>query len=165
MVDLGIRKARAADAEELTALLNEIIAAGGTTAMEVALSPAEFREWFIDGPSVFACHVAETDGRLAGFQEISRYGDLPEGWADIGTFSRIRPKIPGVGTALFAATLTAARSLDIEFINATIRADNSGGLAYYGKMGFETYSTTKDVPLRDGTPVDRINKRYRVASA
>ncbi|MDR7146271.1 L-amino acid N-acyltransferase YncA [Rhizobium sp. BE258] len=162
MVDISIRKAIADDAGELTGLLNEIIAAGGTTAIEVALSPAEFREWFIDGPSVFACHVAETDNGLAGFQEISRYGDLPDGWADIGTFSRKHPKIPGVGTALFAATLAAARSLDMEFINATIRADNTGGLAYYAKMGFETYGITKDAPLLDGTPVDRINKRFQV---
>jgi len=162
MVDLNIRKATADDAGELTDLLNEIIAAGGTTAMEVALSPAEFRKWFIDGPSVFACHVAETDRGLAGFQEISRYGDLPDGWADIGTFSRKHPKISGVGTALFAATLAAAPMLDIQLINATIRADNIGGLAYYAKMGFETYSITKDVPLLDGTPVDRISKRFQV---
>jgi len=165
MVDLRIRKARAADADELTALLNEIIAAGGTTAMEEPLSPDQLRDWFIDGQSALTCHLAETDDGLAGFQFLSLYPDLPKGWADIGTFSRISPKIPGVGTALFAATLKAARSLDIEFINATIRADNSGGLGYYGKIGFETYSTTKDVPLSDGTPVDRINKRYKVASA
>jgi hypothetical protein len=50
----------------------------------------------------------------------------------------------------------------MEFINATIRADNTGGLAYYAKMGFETYGITKDVPLLDGTPVDRINKRFQV---
>lgn len=162
MVDLRIRKARAADADELTMLLNEIIAAGGTTAMEESFSPDQLRDWFIDGQSALTCHVAETDDVLAGFQFLSLYPDLPEGWADIGTFSRMHPKIPGVGTALFAATLAAARSLDMEFINATIRADNTGGLAYYAKMGFVTYSVTKDVPLLDGTPVDRINKRFQV---
>lgn len=165
MAQLFIRKAVAGDAVELTDLLNEIIAAGGTTAMEEPLSPAEFREWFIDGPLVYACHVAETESGLAGFQEISRYGDLPDGWADIGTFSRRHPKIPGIGTTLFKATLAAARTLGIEALNATIRADNTGGLAYYEKMGFETYSTTKDVPLRNGRPVDRINKRYSIKAA
>jgi ribosomal protein S18 acetylase RimI-like enzyme len=72
------------------------------------------------------------------------------------------PKIRGVGTALFAATLSAAEELNIEFINATIRADNTGGLAYYEKMGFRTYRTLESIPLRDGTLVDRIQKRYAV---
>jgi hypothetical protein len=40
--------------------------------------------------------------------------------------------------------------------------DNRVGLAFYEKMGFRTYETLRRVPLRDGTPVDRILKRYDV---
>lgn len=157
-----IRKAVPADAAELADLLNEIIRAGGTTALETELSAQEFDDWFISGQYRLACHVAEADGLLYGFQSLSLYGDVPPGWADIATFARIAPKKHGVGTALFAATRKAAEELGLAVINATIRADNVSGLAYYGKMGFETYKTVQAVPLMDGTLVDRVKKRYAV---
>lgn len=162
---MHIRKATPSDATELAGLLNEIIRAGGTTALETELSPDEFDDWFITGQYALACHVAEADGMLYGFQSLSLFGAPPPGWADIATFARIAPKRKGVGTALFAATLRQARDLGLNAINATIRADNVSGLAYYDKMGFETYHRVKQVPLADGTPVDRVKKRYVVAGA
>jgi L-amino acid N-acyltransferase YncA len=155
-----IRKAVPPDAAELAALLNDIIRAGGTTAIETELTPAEFDDWFISGQYALACHVAEADGLLYGFQSLSRYGNPPPGWADIATFARIAPKKPGVGRALFAATRAAAEGLGIRLINATIRADNVSGLGYYGKMGFEDYDRVVGVPLSDGTLVDRVKRRF-----
>ena len=43
-----------------------------------------------------------------------------------------------------------------------IRDSNESGLAYYSKIGFIDYSVNKAVPLNDGTPVDRISKKYAV---
>ncbi|MBB3464114.1 L-amino acid N-acyltransferase YncA [Rhizobium sp. BK377] len=163
MTQLTIRKATVDDAEELCRLINEIIEAGGTTALQDPFSPEILADWFISGEFAIVCHVAQAGSGLTGFQFLSRYGDLPEGWADIGTFARQSPKISGVGTALFAATLSAAEERNIDVINATIRADNAGGLAYYEKMGFRTYNTLEKVPLNDGTPVDRIQKQYQVS--
>lgn len=160
---MNIRTAMPADAEELSSLLNEIIRAGGTTALETPLSVGEFTEWFISGEFTLACHVAELGGALVGFQSLSIYGGLPPGTADIATFARMNPKVKGVGSALFPATRAAAEKLGLDFINATIRADNVGGLAYYGRMGFESYDRQIQVPLLDGTPVDRIKKRFAVS--
>ena len=160
---MKIRKAVSADAEELSALLNEIIRTGGTTAIETPLSVAEFDEWFIDGEFPLACHVAALDNTLVGFQSLSIYGGPPKGSADIATFARMTPKTKGVGVALFPATRLVAEKLGLEFINATIRADNASGLAYYEKIGFETYDRLIQVPLLDGTPVDRIKKRFVLA--
>lgn len=162
MAQLTIRQAGIDDAEELCGLINEIIAAGGTTALEDPFSPELLADWFISGEFAIVCHVAQAGPGLAGFQFLSHFGELPKGWADIGTFARQNPKTPGVGTALFTATLSAAEERNIEVINATIRADNTGGLAYYEKMGFRTYNILEKVPLNDGTPVDRIQKQYRV---
>ena len=64
------------------------------------------------------------------------------------------------GTALFERTKAAARALGLVAIGATIRADNHSGLPFYEKMGFRTYDVARAVPLGDGTPVDRIRKRY-----
>lgn len=157
---MRIRKAVSSDAEELSVLLNEIIRAGGTTAIETPLSAAEFADWFIDGAFPLVCHVAELDGTLLGFQSLSVFGDPPKGSADIATFARLNPKTKGVGTALFPATRAAAEKLGLAFINATIRADNVSGLAYYTAMGFEDYDRKVAVPLLDGTPVDRVKKRF-----
>ena len=159
-----IRRAVPADAAELAGFLNEIIRAGGMTAIETELTPDAFDDWFISGRHPLACHVAGADRMLFGFQSLSLFGDPPAGWADIATFARLAPKKKGVGTALFAATRKAAEARGLEAINATIRADNVSGLAYYAKMGFETYETVEGVPLMDGTLVDRVKKRYLLAA-
>lgn len=161
---LQIRAASLADASALTTLLNNIIEIGGTTALEAPLSHSAFAAHFLIGPQVLNCFVAEDEATktLLGFQSLERNRDLPEDWGDIATFARPAPKTPGVGTVLFASTLVRARDLGLTTINATIRADNRAGLAFYEKMGFATYGVVEAVPLNDGTPVDRISKRYLV---
>lgn len=157
---LTIREATEADAGELVALLNEIVRQGGTTAIEEQLSQADFALWFLSGPDCVACHVAVLpDASIAGFQALARSQALPEDWVSIATFTR-RPRVPGVGSALFPVTRDFARHSAVTMINATIRADNVGGLAYYAKLGFVDYSVAAGVALSDGTPVDRISKRY-----
>ena len=79
---------------------------------------------------------------------------------DIATFDRIGSPVRGVSTTLFDATKAVAKEAGLTAINATIRADNVPGLGYYSKMGFVDYSVAKVVPLSDGTPVDRISKKY-----
>jgi L-amino acid N-acyltransferase YncA len=161
-VGFRIRPAEPDDAVALCAILNSIIAIGGTTAMEVPLGLAEFVGYFLEGEDVLSCFVAEdrATARRLGFQGLSRHPELPQDWADIGTFTGVAPKTPGVGTALFAATRGWARAHGVAVVNAAIRADNRGGLAYYEKMGFRQYQVLTGVPLRDGTPVDRIFKKY-----
>lgn len=158
---LTIRDAVPADAAPLCEILNFIIEVGGTTALETLLTPAEFSQVFLDGERCLACSVAaEREAEsLSGFQALSRHPDLPNDWGDIATFARLEPKTPGVGTALFAHTREKARHLGLGAINATIRADNQSGLAYYQKMGFQTYRTIPGIPLKSGTPVDRVLKR------
>jgi L-amino acid N-acyltransferase YncA len=161
-----VRPARPEDAPALCKLLNEIIRIGGTTAHETPFEVAGFAEQFLHGPGCLGCLLAEeaAGGPPLGFQALERHGGLPEGWADIATFARPEPKVPGVGRALFAATVERARALGLMAINAMIRADNAGGLAYYARMGFEQYAVARAVPLADGTPVDRLSKRYRLVA-
>ncbi len=162
---IRIRHSKISDASQLCDLLNAVIRIAGTTAFEIPLTVVEFTEYFLAGPRLMSCVVAEDEktGVLWGFQSLERSPELPEDWADIATFARAEPKIPGIGAALFAATRLRSRELGLRAINATIRADNTGGLAFYEKMGFENYNIAKSVPLKDGTPVDRISKRYWVS--
>ena len=162
---IKIRRATSADAPHLCEILNEIVAIGGTTALEIQLTTAEFDNDFISGPGCIFCHVAQAaDGTALGFQVLQRNSDLPDDWGDIGTFTRRTPRTPSVGTALFQQTKKAAREHGVSVINATIRADNYAGMPFYEKMGFATYKIVKAVPLKDGTPVDRVFRRYTIDS-
>lgn len=157
---LHIRPVRAKDAAELAGLLNAIIARGGTTAFETPFTPERLREAYLIGPTVHCCFVAEADGCLLGFQTLGTQPFLPAHVGDIATFTRVGGTQGGVGSALFAATCERARSLGLTAINATIRGDNTGGLTFYSRMGFIDHEIVPAVPLKDGTPVDRIRKRF-----
>ena len=158
---LTVRPTVNADVDGMRTLLNEIIRVGGTTAITNELSPDETREWFIFSEAVVTCFVAvDSDGAIVGFQSLSKYASLPAEWVDIATFaSRSRHK-SGVGSALFARTREAASRLGFSAINATIRVVNEGGLAYYSRMGFETYLVEEGDPQAQGRVFNRVHKRF-----
>ena len=160
MSGFAVRDARPDDAAGLCALLNDIVRKGGTTARLEPMSVAAFDDWYISGAHVPACQVAVAGEERLGFQGLSTFYPLPGGWVDIGTFTRRDNPVRGVGAALFAATKLRAAALGFRVINATIRADNVPGLAYYARMGFRDYRVDAGVPLADGRPVDRINRRF-----
>jgi L-amino acid N-acyltransferase YncA len=160
ITDILVRPASIEDVSQMCELLNEIIQAGGTTAIEMPLNSDEFIDHYLRSEGHINCCLAEYEnGPVLGFQLLQRREKLPAGWADIATYARIRPKVRGIGTALFSYSKTYAEEVGIVGINATIRADNSGGIAYYEKMGFRTYSIAKDVPLANGRLADRVSKR------
>ena len=145
-------------------VLNPHIIEGRSTAHQTLFDPERMRCHYIATPFLITCHVAQIDGTIVGFQSLEgpdpAYGNTPDGWAFIASFVAPGHGGQGIGTALFTATLDAARAAHVRTIDATIRADNVSGLAYYTAMGFTDYDRQKDVPLTDGTPVDRIRKRY-----
>jgi L-amino acid N-acyltransferase YncA len=159
-VAMIVRPATLHDTPAMSALLNAIIRRGGTTAFEEEKAPEEVADWYLTGPHALLCHVAEDQGRIIGYQTVSRYGDLPPGWGDIGTFVDIGLQRSGAGAALFAATTQAARTKGLTTINATIRADNVPGLGYYARRGFTDYAADPDWALANGTIVGRISKRF-----
>ncbi len=156
-----IRPATLSDAAQMTDLLNEIVRIGGTTALLEEVS-IETTKTFIETLKTTGCiHVAcdKSSGDLLGYQSLEYYDDLPKTLGIIATFSKVGGTKRGIGTALFATTRAAAPALGFTEIDATIRADNTGGLAYYSKMGFEDHSMGEPVQLNDGSTVDRISKR------
>ena len=178
---IRVRPAGHDDAPALRALLDAIVRRGGTTAIEHTPGVLEFADWFIDGEGCLTCFVAEADVDTArraergtddgpgagpddaaplGFQAIGTHDALPVGCGDIATFVRVGHAGHGIGRALFERSLSRARELGFEALNATIRADNAGGLAFYAGLGFVEHDVARGVPLSDGTPVDRVSMRY-----
>jgi L-amino acid N-acyltransferase YncA len=153
---MKIRPATPADAAQMTALLNAIIAIGGTTAHQHPKSEAKVRHDYIDGPDCITAVVAEKDGALLGWQTIGWW----QGEAHIGTFVAPGTQARGIGTGLFKATLTAAKAAGLTEIHATIRADNTPGLAFYARIGFTDYAHDPHWALDDGQKVGRISRRF-----
>ena len=157
--EISVRATLAEDVPELCALLNEIIAIGGTTAITEPLTEESFAVWAVNRPDGVSCVTAVgEDGVLLGFQTLYRAPPPQEDWGIIATFARAEPKVRGVGSKLFQATKQRAIAAGLHAIDATIRADNVSGLAFYTKMGFQDHSVAKDVPLTEGYSVDRVTK-------
>ena len=163
-----IRPANVTDAADMVAVLNPIIAAGGTTAHQRPFDEARMRDQYIAPSDNVSCMVAELDGTVIGFQSLvwpDEDDDLfTQRWAFIASFVASEAAGKGVGQKLFAATKEAATAAGVRTIDATIRADNVPGLKYYTGLGFADYDRRVAVPLRDGTVVDRIRKRYDLAT-
>lgn len=150
-----IRPASAADAPGMSAVQNEIFEAG---LRKSAVTVEGVLATYVEHEHRIECSIAlDEDGRILGFQSL-RYAaagnefGVEEGWGIIGTHISPSAARRGIGAALFAATLSAARRFGLQNIDADIPADNAAGLAYYEAMGFRTYRSG------EGT----IGKVYRI---
>jgi RimJ/RimL family protein N-acetyltransferase len=163
-VPLTTRLARRDDAPEMVEILNRIIQTGGTTAHEIAYTRQRMRADYIEARAGICCIVALRNGEIVGFQSLEwpyeGGDDFHADWGIIATFVKSGLTCGGIGAALFQATRMVAAHSGVTAIDATIRADNAGGLRYYAKMGFVDYARQRDARLRDGTPVDRVRKRF-----
>jgi ribosomal protein S18 acetylase RimI-like enzyme len=137
-----IREAAVSDAEAMSDVLRELVAAGKRTTSadtDFALSH------YILHPQRLHSFVAIDDhDRILGFQSLKRAHDgnpyeTPVGWGIIGTHVRPSAARMGVGSRLFAATLEGAREAELPAIEAYIGEENSAALAYYEALGLRTY--------------------------
>jgi L-amino acid N-acyltransferase YncA len=151
-----IRPATPADAPAMAAILNAIIAIGGTTAHEEPKAESKVLRDYITGTDVLACSVAEQGGTVIGWQSAGWYHGHP----DIGTFVQPGVQAKGIGAQLFALTCATLRARGITYIHAIIRADNVPGLAYYARMGFRDIAHDPDYTLRNGTKVGRVTRQF-----
>jgi ribosomal protein S18 acetylase RimI-like enzyme len=124
---------------------------------------------YIAPPRLASCVTAWEGDRLVGFQMLewpdpdwTDWGSVPADWGLIASFVARGAQGRGAGRAMFVATLDIARAVGMAAIDATIRADNRAGLAYYTGLGFVDYDRVTGVPLGDGTKVDRIRKCYAI---
>ena len=152
------RPMAADDVAACVAIVNHIIALGGTTAYEEPYSQQDFHDHYLVEPPV--TNVVTQDGRVVGFQAAFDVGD---GLYSIGSFTdRVAP-VKGAGKVIFDKTLADCRARGGQAILAKITSDNTGGLAFYSRMGFVDWKTIpNDHTRKDGTQVDRIIKRLEL---
>ncbi len=160
---ITVREALGLDSANMARLLNEIIEIGGTTAITRPVTGDDLKQWMASNADHSAWHVGlDEDEKVVGFQWINPHPKLPAGACDIATFVQVGRTGLGIGSALFSATSAAAKQLGYVWINATIRADNAGGLIYYQSRGFRDWHFDEGVSLASGQIVDKISKRYDI---
>ena len=158
---ITIMRAGALHVSGMVEALNQIIAQGGTTAITKPVANADLHDRMMRDPDRSAWHVAEDDtGPVMGFQWIEPADYLPPDAGEIATFARLGHTGLGIGSSLFRATEQAARDLGYAWINANIRADNVGGLAYYQSRGFEDYGRIDGYRMGNGQLIDKVLKRF-----
>ena len=157
-----VRPPIALDAGNMAQLRNEIITIGGTTAMTRPVTGKDLTQWMASNADQSAWHVALDDQEnVVGFQWISPHPDLPPEACDIASFVQVGRTGLGIGSALFDATAQAAARLGYVWINATIRADNHGGLTYYQSRGFRDWQTLRRVARYCGDRFARMRCKVR----
>lgn len=158
---IHVRRATALDASSMAELLNAIIEKGGTTALTRPVTARDIKDWMAVDPDRSSWQVALDDAEaVVGFQWIAPHVKLPPEACDIASFVQLGRTGLGIGSALFDATRRAAVRLGYDWINATIRADNTGGLTYYQSRGFRDWAFDQGVTLDSGQVVNKISKRF-----
>ena len=137
-----IREAGASDAEGMSRVLMELIAAGQR---ERPGEAAFALSHYIQHLHRLHCFVAlDDEGKMLGLQSLKRaqagnpYG-TSAGWGIIGTHVRPSAARRGVGSRLFAATLAGAKAARLPAIEAYIGEENKTALDYYEALGFRTH--------------------------
>jgi ribosomal protein S18 acetylase RimI-like enzyme len=104
--------------------------------------------------------VTVDEGRLSGFQALEWCDPewpgedrLPPDWAVIATYVDPGTRARRAGSVLFDKTAQAAKEAGVRFIDATIRKENIGGLAFYEKMGFIDYRSSAETISKQFAPV------------
>ncbi len=157
---IHVRTGGVQDAGPITDLLNDITMQGGSTAMVTPVDRAYITGWITCDPRSLWVVAEDSNGQLLGFQCVTPHAEHGENVAPIGTYARVGSTGLGVGSKMFEALKTLCRAHGYDWINAEIRADNSGGLAYYQSRGFEDYGRKPAITVDDGTIVDKLLKRY-----
>lgn len=141
---IATREATPDDARAMSDLITPILESWNSQRRR---DPDHMLANYIQNPDNIRCTVAVDDtGRLVGFQSLilpsaANPYNTPDGWGEIGTYVALDAGRGGIGRALFAASVQAARSAGIAAIEASIGDDNDKGLGFYSAIGFVTYAT------------------------
>lgn len=145
-----IRTAHKQDVDGMTTVLNEIISIGGTTAHNRSFDHDRILDVFISPPRKISCYIACEGNHVIGFQALewadpnwTGENPLPQDWAIISTYVKQSYHGRRIGRELFVETLSDARAAGVRCIDATIRRENVGGLAFYASLGFLDYKTDR----------------------
>lgn len=153
---MSVRPARTEDAEAIRRIRNHAIEHLTSTWTTTPLSEQAAKAWLdnhLRGGSAF---VAEVSGTVAGYASYAQWRPA-EGYRNTvedSVYVREEEHRRGVGSALLATVIEAAREAGHRIMLAGIEAENEASLALHGRFGFEPVGTIRDAGQKFGRWLD-----------
>lgn len=155
-----IRRATADDAAGIAAVLNEVIAGGRHSLLDIPFSAEAEREYIKSLPARAFIHVAEADGRIVASQTVDPWSGIVthefDHVATMGTWVAEGWRRRGLGRRLAEVSFAAARAEGYEKVFTEVRADNPESLAYHFSLGFTVAGTASRLARLRGRYLDVV---------
>ncbi|WP_435644359.1 N-acetyltransferase family protein [Streptomyces sp. SCPE 10] len=151
-----VRRAHAGDAEAVRAIRNHAIEHSTALWTETPQSAAEGAAWLAAHLERGSAFVAETDGEVAGFAVFAPWRAL-DGYrhtVEDSVYVREGRHGLGIGSALLAALIAAAREAGHHLVIAGIEAGNGASIRLHERFGFEHAGTVREAGIKFGRRLD-----------
>ena len=153
----AIRFARAADLPEIVGIYNASIPGRMATADTAPVTVEQRLPWFREfDPLRRPLWVAEADGRVAAWLSLRSFYGRPAyaGTVEVGVYVSPEAQRQGLGGALLAHALGAARALNINTLLAFIFAHNAASVRLFERAGFVHWGLLPRIAELDGAERD-----------
>lgn len=156
-----IRKVCPDDAAGIIGILNPVIESGAYTVLDSPATVDFEREFIKNFPQrgLFYAALNKPGGKIIGFQNVEPFAAYTKAFDHVGiiaTYVDISHRRQGVGRRLAEVVFEKAREKGYEKLFTYIRADNTGALAFYSKLGFRIVGTAQKQAKISQRYVDEI---------
>jgi ribosomal protein S18 acetylase RimI-like enzyme len=154
-----VRRATVADAQQVAAVLNAVIAEGRYTLFDKPFSDAEEGTFIASLGERAVLHVAVSHEVIVGVQCVDRfasYADSVRHIAHIGTWLLPECRGQGIGKRLWVESLAFARQCGYRKALISVLAHNDQALRFYRSLGFTDIGVAREHVQLNGTFYDEI---------
>ena len=154
-----IRRATVADAPQVAAVLNAVIAEGRYTLFDKPFSAAEETAFIASLGDRAVPHVAVANELIVGVQCVDRfasYADSVRHVAQLGTWLLPGWRGQGIGKRLWAESLAFARHCAYRKALISVLAHNDQALRFYRGLGFTDIGVAREHVQLNGAFHDEI---------
>ncbi|SEC14509.1 phosphinothricin acetyltransferase [Streptomyces sp. KS_5] len=151
-----VRPADSGDVEVIRAIRNHAIEHSTALWTQTPQSPAEAVAWLTAHLERGSAFVAEVDGEVAGFAVYGPWREL-EGYrhtVEDSVYVREGRHGLGIGSALLAALVVAAREAGHHVVIAGIESENASSIRLHERFGFQCVGVIPEVGTKFGRWLD-----------
>ncbi len=154
---IRVRAAVGGDADAMAAIYNHAVL-HSTATFDLKPQTADARRRWLTSEAVRLALVAERAGVVVGWAALLRWSERGAyaGTAETSVYVAPAEQASGVGSALAEALLARAAGLGLHVVIGQVCAENAGGLALAGRLGFERVGVLREVGLKFGRRLDVV---------
>ena len=134
MAEPNLRRATIDDAEQISAVIAEIVRAPEPVALRSALTPDQVRAWIERVGDQGGLFVCEVEGRIVGFSALDFNTEEPD-VGTLGVWLLASHRKQGLGTALAECVLENAREKGFRRIRGRLPQNNEVALSFLSSIG------------------------------